>query len=213
MSARAALSLAIIEDNRLVRETLASLLGQLPHVRVVAAPVADTAHLALEKPDVILLDAGLRDQDSLHLVAILRREVPDASIVVMDLLPVHEEIEEFVKVGVAGFILKDATVDQFVETIRLVAEGEKVLPDISPKTLYSQIANATHAQVGAESPDDVRLTPREREVIAYIGDGLSDGDVAKRLDISAQAIRSHVRNVMEKLALHTRLQIVAYSRR
>jgi DNA-binding NarL/FixJ family response regulator len=213
MPANAALSLAIIEDNRLVRETLASLLGQLPHVRVVAAPVADTAHLAQERPDVILLDAGLRDQDSLHLVGILRRELPEASIVVMDLLPVHEEIEEFVKVGVAGFILKDATVDQFVETIRSVAGGEKVLPDISPKTLYSQIANATHAQIGAEAPDDVRLTPREREVIAHIGDGLSDRDVAQRLDISVHAIRSHVRNVMEKLALHTRLQIVAYSRR
>jgi two-component system nitrate/nitrite response regulator NarL len=213
MASNAALSLAIIEDNRLVRETLASLLGQMPRVRVVAAPVADTAQLAEEKPDVILLDAGLRDQDSLQLVTVLRREVPKASIVVMDLLPVHEEIEEFVKVGVAGFILKDATVDQFVETIQSVAEGAKVLPEISPKTLYSHIANSSQPKVGSESPADVRLTPREREVIASIGDGLSDRDVAQRLDISVQAIRSHVRNVMEKLALHTRLQIVAYSRR
>jgi DNA-binding NarL/FixJ family response regulator len=209
----AALSLAIIEDNRLVRETLAAMLSRLADVQVVAAPVADTASLAKTKPNVILLDAGLRDQDSLHVAALLKRELPEASVVVMDLLPVHEEIAEFVKVGVSGFILKDATVEQFVGTIRSVAEGETVLPVVSSESLYSQIASATHAEVGAETPDDVRLTPREREVIAYIGDGLSDKDAARRLDISVYAVRSHVRNIMEKLALYSRLQIAAYSRR
>jgi DNA-binding NarL/FixJ family response regulator len=209
----AALSLAIIEDNRLVRDALAAMLSRLADVQVVAAPVADTASLAKTKPHVILLDAGLRDQDSLHVAAVLKRELPEASVVVMDLLPVHEEIAEFVKVGVSGFILKDATVEQFVGTIRSVAEGETVLPVVSSESLYSQIANAAHAEVGAEAPDDVRLTPREREVIAYIGDGLSDKDAARRLDISVYAVRSHVRNIMEKLALYTRLQIAAYSRR
>jgi len=209
----AALSLAIIEDNRLVRDALTSMLSQLADVQVVAAPIADTTSLAKSKPNVILLDAGLRDQDSLHVAAVLKRELPEANIVVMDLLPVHEEIVEFVKVGVSGFILKDATVDQFVGTIRSVAEGETVLPAVSAESLFSQIANATHAEAGTEAPDDVRLTPREREVIAYIGDGISDQDAARRLDISVYAVRSHVRNIMEKLALYTRLQIAAYSRR
>jgi DNA-binding NarL/FixJ family response regulator len=209
----AALSLAIIEDNRLVRDALTAMLSRLADVQVVAAPIADTASLAKAKPQVILLDAGLRDQDSLHVAAVLKRELPDASVVVMDLLPVHEEIAEFVKVGVSGFILKDATVEQFVGTIRSVAEGETVLPVVSTESLYSQIASATRAEVGAETPDDVRLTQREREVIAFIGDGLSDKDAARRLDISVQAVRSHVRNIMEKLALYTRLQIAAYSRR
>jgi DNA-binding NarL/FixJ family response regulator len=213
MAARAALSLAIIEDNRLVRDALAAMLSQLADVQVVAAPFADAARLAEAKPQVILLDAGLRDQDSLHVAEILKKEVPDASIVVMDLMPVHEEIEEFVNAGVSGFILKDATVDEFVGTIRLVADGEKVLPPVAKASLFSQIAQATPIRVGDEAPEDVRLTPREREVIAYIGDGLSDRDAAHRLNISVRTVRSHVRNVMEKLALHTRLQIAAYSRR
>jgi DNA-binding NarL/FixJ family response regulator len=209
----ATLSLAIIEDNRLVRDALTSMLSQLGDVQVVAAPMADPPTLAKSKPHVILLDAGLRDQDSLHVAAVLKKELPEANIVVMDLLPVHEEIAEFVKVGVSGFILKDATVEQFVGTIRSVAEGATVLPTVTAESLFSQIANATHAEVGAEAPDDVRLTPREREVIAYIGDGLSDKDTARRLGISVPAVRSHVRNIMDKLALYTRLQIAAYSRR
>jgi DNA-binding NarL/FixJ family response regulator len=212
-ASNATLSVAIIDDNRLVRDALAAVLGGLADVQVVAAPVADTASLAKAKPHVILLDAGLRDQDSLQVAAVLKRELPEASVVVMDLLPVHEEIAEFVKAGVSGFILKDATVEQFVGTIRLVADGETVLPAVSAESLFSRIANATHAEVGTEAPDDVRLTAREREVIAYIGDGISDRDAARRLDISVNALRSHVRNIMEKLALYSRLQIAASARR
>jgi DNA-binding NarL/FixJ family response regulator len=204
---------AIIDDNRLVREALASMLNKLAGMRAVAFAVADSNLLVAEKPDVLLLDVGLRDQDSLRVAAALKKELPDAEIIVMDLIPVNEEIVEFVNAGVSGFVLKDATFDEFVATIRSVAAGEKVLPPRMTESLFSQIAKQADGRGSEHVLDDVRMTRREREVIDLIGEGLSNKEIAQRLNIATHTVKSHVRNVMEKLALHTRLQIAAYSHR
>ena len=207
------IKIAIIDDNRLVREALTAMLNRLPDVRVVSSDVADSASLAATKPDVLLLDVGLRDQDSLRVAATLRQENPDAKIIVMDLLPVNEEIREYVNAGVSGFVLKDATFDEFIATIRSVATGKKVLPPRMTESLFSQIAKEVEGQEPARVLEAVRMTPREREVIDLIGEGLSNKEIAQRLNIATHTVKSHVRNVMEKLALHTRLQIAAYSHR
>ena len=137
---------AIIDDNRLVREALTAMLNRLTDIRVVSSDVADSASLAATKPDVLLLDVGLRDQDSLRVAATLRQENPNAKIIVMDLLPVNEEIREFVNAGVSGFVLKDASFDEFLTTIRSVAAGTKVLPPRMTESLFSQIAKEVDGQ-------------------------------------------------------------------
>ncbi len=207
------ITVAIIDDNRLVREALTEMLHRLPDVRVVASAVVDPEFLAETKPGVLLLDVGLRDQDSLRLAAALRQDHPDAKIIVMDLLPVNEEIVEFVNAGVSGFILKDASFDEFVATIRAVAAGQKVLPPRMTESLFSQIGRVADGPESAQVLEAVRMTRREREVIDLIGEGLSNKEIAQRLNIATHTVKSHVRNVMEKLALHTRLQIAAYSHR
>src|SRR5688572_14248644 len=106
--------IAIIDDNRLVREALAAMLNKLPDMQAVPTADADAAFLAEAKPQVLLLDAGLRDQDSLRVATTLKKEAPGAKIIVMDLIPVHEDIADFVNGGVSAFILKDATFDEFV---------------------------------------------------------------------------------------------------
>lgn len=81
------------------------------------------------------------------------------------------------------------------------------------ESLFSQVVKSAETVMAADVLDDVRTTRREREVIELIGDGLSNKEIAERLNIAPHAVKSHVRNVMEKLALHTRLQIAAYVRR
>jgi two-component system nitrate/nitrite response regulator NarL len=135
----------------------------------------------------------------------------DSRVIVMDLLPMHEEIAEFVNAGVAGFILKDATFDDFVGTIRSVADGARVLPATMTGTLFSQIATAAVSKGREVALESVKMTQREREVIALIAVGLSNKEIANRLNIATDTVKSHVRNVMEKLALHSRLQIAAYA--
>jgi DNA-binding NarL/FixJ family response regulator len=115
-----------------------------------------------------------------------------------------------VNAGVSGFVLKDATFDEFVETIRAVAGGQKVLPPRMTESLFSQIAKEIEGRGIKEPLEDARMTRREREVVGLIGEGMSNKEIAKRLNIATHTVKSHVRNVMEKLALHTRLQIAAY---
>ena len=208
------ISVALIEDNRLVREGMASLLNQTDDFEVVAAnSSADSALFRNAKPQVILLDVGLWDDDSLRIAETIRREHPSSKVIIMDLLPAQEDIVEFVNAGVSGFILKDASIDDLVSTIRAVADGADVLPPEMTSSLFSQIARDAVTKAPALAMDAVRMTAREREVIDLIGNGLSNKEIAARLNIATHTVKSHVRNVMEKLALHTRLQIAAFAHR
>ena len=208
------ITVAIIEDNRLVREGMTDMLNELPDVKVVLAATSfETTKLKETNPRVVLLDVGLQTRNSLRVAETVNKEMEHARVIVMDLLPAHEEIAEFVHVGVAGFILKDATFEDFVGTIRLVADGARVLPPPMTGTLFSQIAQVAVRKEKAAALEGVRMTRREREVIELIGGGMSNKEIAQRLHIATDTVKSHVRNVMEKLALHTRLQIAVYSHR
>jgi DNA-binding NarL/FixJ family response regulator len=205
--------IAVIDDNRLVREVLTTMLGRVPDLQVVPLDGTHPDWKAEEWPQVLLLDVGLRDEDSLGVATTLRAAHPEAQIIVMDLLPVNEEIREYVNVGVAGFVLKNATFDEFIATIRAVAGGAKVLPPQMTETLFEQILREASVKEPARVVEEVRMTRREREVVDLIGAGLSNKELAQRLNIATHTVKSHVRNVMEKLTLHTRLQIAAYSHR
>jgi len=206
------ITVAIIEDNRLVREGIAEMLDELPDVNVVlSAPTCETETLKEANPRVVLLDIGLHETNCLEVAEAVGKEMTESRVIVMDLIPVHEDIAQLVNVGVAGFILKDATFDDFISTIRSVASGERVLPPRMTNTLFSQIARVAVKRGRSEALEAAHMTQREREVVELIAVGLSNKEIAQRLNIATHTVKSHVRNVMEKLALHTRLQIAAYA--
>ena len=209
------ISIALIEDNRLVREGMSALLTQYADLKlVVSASGHDTTDLRDARPHVILLDVGLGHGSSLRVAERIKKESPNSKIIVMDVLPVHEDIVEFVNVGVSGFMMKDATLEDLVKTIRSVAGGAHVLPPQMTGTLFSQIAKEAVSRSGRSATlESVRMTPREREVINLIAEGLGNKEIAARLNIATDTVKSHVRNIMEKLMLHTRLQIAAFAHR
>lgn len=213
-SAPPVIRVALIEDNRLVREAMISLLNRAPGIEAVAEPPLRHERLVLDMdPNVVLLDLGLENGDSLRVARHVLEDFPEARIIVMDLIPDHEELRAFVSAGVSGFIMKDATLDVVLRTIHSVASGLKVLPDQMTGTLFSEIAREVHSKGGGEAHDDVRMTPREREVIDLIAEGMSNKAMARELDISVHTVKSHLRNIMEKLTLHSRLQLAAYAHR
>ena len=206
--------LLVIEDNRLLRDGIAEMLKGHRDIKVVAATGnSENSILKIHelKPNIILLDLGLRSQNSLRVVEIVKKEFPQAKVIVMDLAPAQGDILQFVKAGAAGFILKDATVDEFLTTIRSVADGAKVLPPILGDSLFSQIIE--HAIDGGKANINkaIRMTKREQEVIGYFSEGLSNKEIGQRLHIATYTIKSHVHNIMEKLALHTRLEVANYT--
>jgi DNA-binding NarL/FixJ family response regulator len=163
------------------------------------------------KPQVILVDLGLRSQNSLRLVELLKQESPEVKVIVMDLIPVQADIVEFVKAGVSGFLLKDATFEDFLRTIRSVAAGAKVLPASLTGSLFSQIIEQAVGEGKVKLIESVRMTKREREVVELIAEGLSNKEIAQRLNVATYTVKSHVHNILEKLALHTRLQVASYA--
>lgn len=213
---RPRISLVLVEDNRLLREGIAAMLTEQPDLAVVATAPGGDGVLRLVrdvKPQLLLLDAALGEQDSLRLLEAVKELSPEIRVIVMDLLPAPQEIVEFVAAGCSGFILKDATVDDFVATIRSVARGVPVLPPTLTGTLFSHVAQHAVRREPEAVREAVSMTRREQEVIALIGEGLSNKEIAERLHIAVHTVKSHVHNVLEKLALHSRLQVAAHAHR
>lgn len=209
------ISIVVIEDNRLLRDGLANLIREEPGFQVLAASaniVGALQEVRDAKPHVVLVDFGLHNRDSLRLTATLRREVPETKVIVMGLLAVHKDIADFVRAGASGFVMKEASLADFFGTIRKVASGIDVLPHQLTGSLFSQIAE--RAVKGGKSPvlEAVKLTQRERQVVELLGDGLSNKEIAARLHVAVHTVKSHVHNVLEKLALHTRLEVAAFTR-
>lgn len=164
-------------------------------------------------PDVVLLDLGLEKTNSLQLMALLRQELPAVRIIAMDILPDQIDVVEFVEAGASGFILKSASLADYVATIQAVANGEKVLPAVLTASLFTQIVE-TALTSGKGIPDSaIRLTSREKEIVDLIAEGLSNKAIAARLHIATHTVKSHVHNILEKLTLHSRLQIAAFVHR
>lgn len=207
----------LIEDNRMARERLASLLDGQPSFKVVAAAGGVTTALARvqeTQPHVVLLDAGLGPDDVDRCLLSVKNMAPDARVILTDVSPTLEEVIAFIKAGANGIILKDATVDEFAGTIRSVAEGTDVFPASLSSMLLSYIAGRAIVRAPVDAPPPaVVTTKREQEVMDLIAEGLANKEIAQRLNIATHTVKTHVHHILEKLGLRSRLQIAAHTRR
>lgn len=208
------IKLLLIEDNRLLRDGLTVMLKKQQDMHVVQTIGNGENILAIMskfKPGILLLDLGLRSRSSLNLVKLVKKNYPASKIIVMDLIPLQADVFEFVQAGVSGFILKDATVNDFIKTIRSVSKGLQVLPPNLTGSLFTQIIeNAISGAKPSDIIESVRMTKRERQVIELIADGFTNKEIAQKLHLSTYTVKSHVHNILEKLSLHTRVQIAKY---
>lgn len=205
----------VVEDNRLLREGIEIMLKKQSDMKV-AATVGNGENIMVMidelNPDILLLDLGLRSQNSLAIVKLVKKNFLEIKIIVMDLIPLQNDVMEFVQAGVSGFILKDANVTDFYQTIRSVYKGIKVLPTNLVTSLFSQIVelaiNEAKPSVIIES---VRMTKRERQVIELISQGFTNKEIAQKIHLSTHTVKSHVHNILEKLSLHSRVQVANYA--
>lgn len=204
----------LIEDNRIIREGITAMINRHSDVTIVA--VSDGTDDALSKaravkPNVVLIDFGLGSQNSLAIVESVKKGFPDIKIIGMGLAPTQADILEFVQAGAAGFILKNATLDEVLRTIRAVAEGEIMLPPPMTGSLFSQVAEHAILKGRRGFKSAIGMTQREKEVIALIVEGMSNKQIADKLNIATFTVKSHVHNILEKLALQSRLQIARFA--
>lgn len=209
------ISILVIEDNRLLREGIETLLKTREDMSV--ATTIGNGENILERvleynPDIVLLDLGLRSQSSLNIVKTVLKSRPGVKIIIMDLVAAENDVYSFIKVGVSGFLLKDAGINEFYETIRRVHGGEQVLPPNLTSSLFASIIeSALHSAKPSLIVESVRMTRREREVIKLIAEGYSNKEIAQMINLSAFTVKSHVHNILEKLSLQTRVQVANYA--
>lgn len=209
------IKILLIEDNRLLREGIDALLNKQTDMNVVTTVGNGENILALVdklNPNIVLLDLGLRSQNSLQIVKLIKSNFKEIKIIVMDLIPLQTDVFEFVQAGVSGFMLKDINVNEFLKTIRSVYEGTQVLPPHLTGSLFSQIVeHAINGTSPSKIEESVRMTKREKQVIELIANGNTNKEIAQQLHLSTYTVKSHVHNILEKLALNTRVQIAKHA--
>jgi len=208
------IQILLIEDNRLLREGITALLKKQTDMQVVTT-VGNGENILVtigkHNPNIVLLDLGLRSQNSLKVVKLVKQNFQEPKIIVMDLVPLQADVFEFVQAGVSGFMLKDIGVKEFLKTIRSVYKGTRVLPPHLTGSLFSQIVE--HAVSGSKTSiltESTRMTKRERQVIELIAEGYTNKEIAQKIHLSTYTVKSHVHNILEKLALNTRVQIAKH---
>jgi two-component system nitrate/nitrite response regulator NarL len=206
-------TVALVDDNRISRDEHARQIEADPNLTVVSAEATlRVSMLTRVVPDVVLVEAETA-QGSVKDTLTTKRVLPDTSVIITDLVEHNEEIADFVKAGASGFVLKEASVTELVDTVRDVAEGAHVLPDALTSPLFVQLAKEgldedspkVAGAAAAPGPDD--LTAREREIVTHIRAGLGNKQIAVRLHITPHTVKAHIRNIMRKTGLHSRVQL------
>ncbi|CAN3982798.1 response regulator [Kitasatospora purpeofusca] len=198
----------VAEDQAAVRAALVMILRAEPDLEVVgqAADGEEAVRLALElRPDVVLMDVQMPRLDG---VSATRQVVAAgaAQVLVLTTFDLDEYVYGALRAGAAGFLLKDLEADALVDGIRTVARGDGMLAPSVTRRLIGTFARPER-QAGPEARAAVAgLTPREREVLACIGAGLSNGEIAGRLEMAEATTKTHVSRILAKLRLRSRVQ-------
>lgn len=205
----------IVDDNRLLREGLVSMLAEQEDIIVIGG--AASGRKALEqiknlRPEIALIDIGMPGKNGLEVTQELRRDLPEAKVIILGMVDLTGEIMACIEAGAAGYVLKEASFDYLVETIRSVHCGESVVSPQMAASLFSRIAELAAERLPRLPPNAVKLTTRELEIINVIAEGLSNKEIAQRLSIEAQTVKNHVHNILEKLQLKNRLEAVEFAR-
>jgi len=208
-----AIRVLIVDDHALVREGIRALLSRAEDIAVIGEAGGGREAIALAgtlSPDVILMDIAMPDLGGLEATIEIRKDRPDAKIIVLTQYGDREYVHRFLRAGASGYLLKKAAGADLVAAIRSVHRGGLVLdPEIARDALTADVATPS-ALAGQDAPYE-RLTDREKQVLKLVAEGRSNKDVAQLLGISVKTAMSHREHVMDKLHLHSRTDLIRFA--
>jgi DNA-binding NarL/FixJ family response regulator len=202
----------VVDDQQLFRRGLVMLLGVEDDIEVVGEAgdgIAATELAASAVPDVILMDVRMPKRSGIEACVAIKEAAPTARIIMLTVSDEEADLYDAVKNGASGYLLKDSSIDEVAQAIRVVADGQSLIsPSMAIKLLdeFKQMSRSDRQQVPTP-----KLTDRELEVLKLVAQGLNNREIAKRLFISENTVKNHVRNILEKLQLHSRMEAVMYA--
>jgi len=210
----------LADDQRLVRESLGTMLGLLPGIELVASAADGEEALKLTEkhnPDVVLMDLRMPRLDGIEATRHLQQRRPDIRVIALTTYADDESVLGVLRAGARGYLTKDASSDDIRRAILTVAAGEAALDPTVQHHVVDALCNererpdTPNPTASTSQPDD--LTPREIEVLALIAEGLTNTEIADRLFVSPTTVKSHINHLFTKASLRDRTQAVNYAYR
>lgn len=162
-------------------------------------------------PHIVLVDINLKSESCLSVIKIIKRDKLAAKIIVTGLEKDQEDLLKYIQSGINGLILNKSSPKEIVSVINKVESGMTVLPPLLINKLFTQITEYSHQRPNLALKENYEITNRESQVIQFLGEGLSNREIGKKMHISTYTVKSHIHNIMEKLSVHTRLEIANHS--
>ena len=201
----------VVDDDYMVARVHSAFVERIPGFTVVGSASDGAGALRLVRellPDVVLLDVYMPGRSGLETCAAIKEMSPSTRIVMLTASDDEGNLYDAIKNGASGYLLKDSSIDQVEQAIRLVADGQSLISPSMATKLLDEFKLMSSAEESLPSP---RLTTRELEVLRLVARGHNNRQVAAELFISENTVKNHVRNILEKLQLHSRMEAVMYA--
>ena len=203
----------IVDDHALFRRGLEMVLDEEPDIELVgqASDGTEAVEKAAESvPDVVLMDIRMPRSNGIEACRAMKEAAPSAKIVILTISDEEEDLFEAIRAGASGYLLKDIPLDEVADVVRAVHGGQSLInPSMAGKLLteFATLAKRDDGERAQELPAP-RLTEREMQVLKLVARGMNNRDIAKELFISENTVKNHVRNILEKLQIHSRMEAV-----
>ncbi len=204
----------IVDDHQLFRRGLRTVVDQEPDMEVVAeaGDGREAVDLASDLlPDVVLMDVRMPRRDGIDACTAVKEVAPSTRIVMLTISDEQDDLYQAIKAGASGYLLKEISIDEVGSAVRAVHGGQSLISPAMASTLLDEFSSMLSRGDERQQVPAPRLTPREMEVLRLVAKGLHNREVAKQLFISENTVKNHVRNILEKLQLHSRMEAVLYA--
>lgn len=204
----------IIDDHPLFREGLKSLISQNPHFRVVgeAGTGAEGIRILKElKPDIVLVDISLPDMSGLEVTRDIVGAYPGVHVLIVSMHSKIDYVSEAFEAGAIGYVLKESAGERLVQGLETVCRGEYFIDSSLSRGIVKRLINLPREQIKVQDKGYASLTVREQQILRMLAEGLSAKDIAASLYLSPKTVENHRANIMEKLDLHSTIELVRYA--